>query len=98
MTLFRRNKSAHAIECILREEDVEGLIAIGAPPDEYADEARQIAEALEQLDSSNVGADRVLAIVAEVCSRMFGPFDSEEFQKRYPVYQRVARRVFGELQ
>ena len=79
----------------LNDEDVEGLLAAGAPGDEYEAEARLIAEALEHLPETDFVVDRVTLIVADVCNRMFGPFNDDEMRARSAVYRRVAERIVG---
>jgi len=41
-----RALACHMVEAVLREVDPEGLLRMGAPSDEYASEAKTIAEAL----------------------------------------------------
>jgi hypothetical protein len=82
-----------AILSVLNEEDIEGLLAAGAPGDEYDGEARAIGETLAQVPQHELVLDRVFGIVTEVGSRMFGPFDEEQLRKRRPVYLRVAQRI-----
>jgi hypothetical protein len=84
-----------AVVRALNDEDVEGLLAVGAPGDEYEAEARLIAEALERLPDTDFVVDRVMATVADVCNRMFGPFNEDELRTRSPVYRRVAERIVG---
>ena len=78
---------------VLNEEDIEGLRASGAPIDEYEAEARMIADAIGQLCQEELEVDRVMAIVSDICSRMFGPFDEEQLRRRQPIYRRVAERI-----
>lgn len=85
-----------AILSVLNEEDIEGLLAAGAPADEYEAEAQMIAEALARLGQHELVLDRVMAIVTDVCSRMFGPFDEEQVRRRQPVYRRVVQRILNE--
>jgi hypothetical protein len=87
--------SVFAVLAVLNEEDVEGLQALGACADEYDAEAQMIAAAVAQLGPNDLVPDRVLEIVADVCSRMFGPFDEEQLRRRQPVYSRVAERILS---
>lgn len=77
----------------LDEEDIEGLLRLGAPPDEYEEEARVIADTLARFSPQELVLDRVTTVVADVCSRMFGPFDDEQLRRRQPVYRQVAQRI-----
>jgi len=80
---------------ILTEEDVEGLLAVGAPPDEYDSEAAMIAQAVIRLGDAATTENAVLEVVTEVCTRMFGPFDAEQVRQRRDTYVRIARRIFS---
>lgn len=82
-----------AVLLVLSNEDIEGLLAAGAPADEYGTEAQMIARLLDGLAEHEFSVDRVTGIVAEVCGRTFGPFDESEVSKRLPGYRRVARRI-----
>ncbi len=84
-----------AVVRALDDEDVEGLLAVGAPGDEDQVEGRLIAEALERLPDTDFVVERVMVIVADVCSRMFGPFNEDEMRTRSLVYRRVAERIVG---
>ena len=85
-----------AVQNALDAEDVEGLLKIGAPSDEYAAEARMIARQLGGVDAPS--EDAVTAIVANVCVRMFGPFSDDQLERRMTVYRNVARRIIQHLQ
>jgi hypothetical protein len=85
--------SQPAVLLILNNEDIEGLLATGAPADEYETEAEMIAQLVDRLAEHEVSLDRVTGIVAGVCGRMFGPFDEDELHRRRPGYRRVARQI-----
>ena len=84
------------LERVLQSEDMEGLHALGAPENEYHDEATAIKTALERLDSSQVTRPRVSAVVMDVWARSFGPFSSEDVQKRRLVLQEIVHRILNE--
>ncbi len=88
--------SLTVIEAILRFEDIEGLLALGAPSDEYCDEASEIQAALEKLDAYEATRDRVTVLVRETWERAFGPFSEEEREKRKPVLERVVHSILDE--
>lgn len=88
-------RSCTTVLLVLNAEDIEGLLAAGAPADEYETEARLISEALEHLPDDDALIDRVTAIVTEVWNRMFGPFRDEEMRRRVPVYRRVAKAIIS---
>ena len=69
-----------AVVRALDDEDVEGLLAVGAPGDEYEVEGRLIAEALERLPDTDFVVERVMVIVVDARSRMFGPFNEDEMR------------------
>jgi hypothetical protein len=87
------NIAATTVLRILNEEDIEGLLAVGAPHDEYEAEARLIIDELDRRPSRELDLDDVTTVVTNVCNQMFGPFDDEELGRRVPVYRRVAKRI-----
>lgn len=88
--------SLSTVDVILRTEDIEGLLALGAPEDEYSDEAAEIQAALEQLDDDKVTGDQISALVMDVWDRSFGPFSGEDIQKRQAVLQEIVRRILDD--
>jgi hypothetical protein len=91
-----RRLSFRQIKSILDKEDVEGLRAMGSPPDEYDSEAslieREIAK-LSNLEAKPLTTAQVATIVAEVWISEFGPFADEELEKRRPAFESVAKRI-----
>lgn len=81
-----------SIDHILVREDIEGLIAAGAPVDEYQDEAAQIAAALNMLTEEKFQEDTVLAIVTLVWTKNF-ELDEEDMALRLPALRRVAQVI-----
>jgi hypothetical protein len=82
-----------AILRLLNEVDVEGLLQAGAPSDEYAGEARDIAAAIAALAPGEFDETHMLQIVSSVCCQSFGPFDADQLSRRQPVYRHVAYRI-----
>jgi hypothetical protein len=82
-----------AIERILIEEDVEGLLALGAPADEYGAEATMVAAALSARRGSSLTQDVVSDIIARVWIQMFGPFSEEDLHQRQGAFARIALRI-----
>ena len=80
------------IASILREEDIEGLIIIGAPEDEYDVEASQISQAISKLDTANYTPDNIAAVTALVWAELFNR-SAEEIEQRAPAFRRVAQRI-----
>ncbi len=77
---------------VLRQEDIEGLIALGAPEDEYDSEAAEIAEAVNKLDVTARTQSNIAAIIALVWAQMFN-HSPNEMEMRTPALQRVAERL-----
>ncbi|MGO9271571.1 MAG: hypothetical protein ACLQOO_15130 [Terriglobia bacterium] len=82
---------------ILDDEDIEGLIALGAPLDEYEREAELIAAAMGDSGSTEPGAsvlrDEAKAIIRRVWGERFGPFSDEDLATRDLAFERVAAKV-----
>jgi hypothetical protein len=83
----------HTIKVALDSEDVEGLLAMGCPPDEYDSEASLIEGRIAKVPGDKLNADRIADIVAEVWNSQFGPFDEEDLDKRRQAFSSVARRI-----
>lgn len=88
--MFRHIKNA------LDEEDIEGLLALDCPRDEYDGEASLIEDGIAK--ASNFGerplaVDQIAAIVEEVWNLNFGPFGDEEVEKRRPAFESVAKKL-----
>lgn len=79
----------------LDESDIEGIRELGAPPDEYTHEARNIASKLAGFSGSELTEGDVVAVVRDVWLKSFGPFSEEELVKRLPVFQQVAHRILS---
>jgi hypothetical protein len=88
--------SLSSMKRILDEEDIEGLLALGSPSDEYDAESRLIEGALSKLDnweSREIAAKRIEACIEEIWQRQFGPFDEPEASKRRPHIKKVAQKI-----
>lgn len=79
---------------LLRHQDIEGLISIGAPVDEYQAEAEMICNRVGEAEQelSRLTTDQVLSIVEEIWKEMFDLSD-EQLAKRHDAFQRVAIRL-----
>lgn len=84
------------IQQVLNDEDIEGLLQVGAPSDEYEAEARMIAEAITQAHESKLTEEHLTAVVRRTWAEMFGPFSEDQLRRREAAFQRVARRVMAE--
>ena len=88
--------SLTTIEAILQFEDIESLLALGAPTDEYYDEASEIQAALEKLDPHEATRDCVTVLIMETWERAFGPFSEEDRERRKSVLDRVVHGILDE--
>lgn len=86
------NLAREQIEEALRAQDVEGLLELGAPRDEYAHEAARIAESVGE-PGSEPTEDQLAATIQDVCVASFGPFSADQLAKRLPVYRHIAREL-----
>jgi hypothetical protein len=81
------------IKAALDSEDPAGLLAMGAPADEYASEASLIEGRIAKVAVDKVNVDQIADIVAEVWNSQFGPFDAEDLNKRRQAFSSVARKI-----
>lgn len=82
------------IDNALRTEDVEGLLELGAPKDEYSHEAKTIASELAELTPGTESEDGIAAVIAKVWAKSFELSD-EDLDKRYAALRRVARQILS---
>jgi hypothetical protein len=82
------------IDNALRAEDVEGLLELGAPNDEYSHEAKTIASELDELTLDAASEDSVAAVIAKVWAKSFELSD-EDLDKRCAALLRVARQILA---
>lgn len=86
-----------AVRRALIDADIEGLLEMGAPEDEYDVEARMIAQRIAdrntRADSTPLSCDAVSAVVRDVWIEMFGPYDVEGLARRAAGFEAVARRI-----
>jgi hypothetical protein len=74
--------NTETIEKILNQHDIEGLLAAGAPHDEYESEACDIAAALEVMNDSDMDIAHVCALIAEIWQRSFGLTDADVLKRK----------------
>lgn len=82
-----------SVQQVLNDEDMEGLLRLGAPLDEYQTEAEMISKAIAQVSESELSGEHLTAVVRTVWTEMFGPFSEQQSQQREAAFQRVARRL-----
>ncbi len=74
-------------------EDIEGLLELGAPQNEYAAESRSIAGALAGHSETALSEEELASVIRAVWLHSFGPFSTAEMQKRSDVFRQVAHRI-----
>ncbi len=79
------------IQFALQAEDIEGLLALGAPNDEYSQEAQDIAAALAVLSGDQLTETHIVSVICDIWVKYFGPFLNEDIEKRNSAFQRIAR-------
>lgn len=82
------------IAAALRTEDVEGLIELGAPEDEYNSEAEHIALALAQFSSDQFTQQNLVAVIALVFAQSFNR-SPKEIEQRLPAFNKIASILLG---
>lgn len=80
------------IEDALRTEDIEGLIASGAPSDEYNSEAEKIAAALASLQNNQLTESSIIAVLALEWAKSFNR-SVQEIEQRMPAFRRIASQI-----
>jgi hypothetical protein len=86
------NNNVSIVEAILQAEDIEGLLQLGAPHDEYFHEAELIDSQIDALSPDQATESHLGVIVCEIWRESFN-LSSEEMEKRLPALQRVARQI-----
>ena len=79
------------INTLLIQEDIEGLIALGAPSDEYEAEARMIADAIAALSREQFNEENIVAIIALAWATF--ELSPDELGLRLPHIRNVARHI-----
>jgi hypothetical protein len=88
------------IKDVLDKEDIEGLLVLGCPSDEYDGEASLIESGVARVTNfgkSKTSVDVVEAIICEVWNNQFGPFDPLDLEKRRPAFTSVAQKIAAAL-
>ena len=78
-------------------EDIEGLLALGVPQDEYSSEARRIGSALASRAPEELDEDSAASTVQEIWIDSFGPFSDEDLRRRGSAFRRVAGAIVRAL-
>jgi hypothetical protein len=83
------------VHAALKAEDIEGLLKLGAPSDEYSREAQSISLALNRLAAATVTEEELVDIFREVWVRSFGPFSEEQLRTRFPAFRQASRLILN---
>ncbi|PIR34621.1 MAG: hypothetical protein COV36_00435 [Alphaproteobacteria bacterium CG11_big_fil_rev_8_21_14_0_20_44_7] len=86
--------SYEKIESLLTKEDIEGLIGLGAPQDEYENEAKKIYEAILELPDSDNNI-KVSRIIMDIWKQSFN-LSKEELKQRLPFIERLTKSLLIE--
>ena len=84
------------IKAALDSEDIEGLLALGCPSDEYDGEASLIESGMAKatnFGARSMGAEELQEIVAYVWNDRFGPFGPDEIERRTAAFANVAKKL-----
>lgn len=84
------------IDDILKKHDIEGLLEMGAPQDEYMDEAQDVYEALEGLQKQESVFDHVLQILTKVWRDSFN-LDETDMHRREANIVNCAKEISEKL-
>lgn len=84
------------INSYLQSADIEGLIEIGAPTDEYESEAKDIARGLAEISKQDWGQADIVAIISLIWARSFN-LAADDMAKRLPAIQQVAEKIIAGL-
>lgn len=82
------------VNSLLIAEDIEGLIALGAPLDEYVSEAKMIADATASLTADQFNEEHVIAIIALAWATF--ELSPDELELRLPSIVKVARNILNQ--
>ena len=80
-----------SVKNLLREEDIEGLVHLGAPADEYDSEASEIEAAMSRL-GAKCSEEQVVQVLEEVWKGFFD-LSAEDIGLRRDAFHRLARRI-----
>lgn len=78
------------------QSDIEGLIEAGAPPDEYADEAAQLAAVIELMSPDDRSAESILAALSLIWVHSFD-LTQDDMELRLPALRQVSEKLLSNL-
>lgn len=84
------------IKAALDSEDIEGLLALDCPPDEYDGEASLIESQIARLSDfgkRKIDLKQCERIVIDVWIDQFSPFKEQDLNMRSEAFSRVAQKI-----
>ena len=88
------NVDYDALDELFRIQDIEGLIALGTPDDEYEPEVEKIFAALEALPREDATVPKLVEVFEGAYKQMFG-WSDEEMRRRRPHFEEIAIKVMS---
>jgi len=88
------------IKSVLDQADIEGLLALECPCDEYDGEASLIEDRIAKTTNfgkNSISVENVESIVAGVWNSQFGPFDAQNLERRRTIFRSVAEKILASL-
>lgn len=82
------------IDAIFQETDIEGLIAQGAPYDEYSSEAEFVASSLGALPQDSFSEEAIVAIISSIWAQTFNLAENE-LSLRLPDIRKAAGLILN---
>ena len=84
--------SVAKVKLAMQREDVEGLIELRAPDDEYDAEAQAVLSALMAMPTPELNPSALAAIISVVWAKSFGRTE-EEIKLRMPAFLNIANQL-----
>ena len=81
-----------SVEELFTTHDIEGLIAAGAPADEYEPEMEQLIEALAAIPTGQATQSRIIAILDEIWRKDFSATE-ERLAHLRPAFESLANTL-----
>jgi hypothetical protein len=88
------NVDYDALDELFRIQDIEGLIALGVPDNEYEPEVEKIFAALEALPREEATVPKLVEVFEGVYKQMFG-WSDEDMRRRRPHFEEIAMKVMS---
>ena len=88
------NVDYDALDELFLIQDIEGLIALGVPDNEYEPEVEKIFAALEALPREEATVPKLVEVFEGVYKQMFG-WSDEDMRRRRPHFEEIAMKVMS---